>query len=1537
MNALTRSIPPLRKIRSLFLLASIAASAQVAPAATTYVWNGANFSTATTNWSDAANWLPTGSPGSADTAVFGANGIVSDALTVNNALTANTTVTGLQYTNTTAATWHVTQIPAGVTLTVTGTTVVGGATANGLTTSAAFVDAGTLVLSGSLNIGNNGSSSADQHTILDLSGLTNFVYNSSSAINLGIGNRSAADFKLASGSNNITANVLNANGGSTSSGVSGTLTLGGGTNIINVNLFTNGASRGNGTVTFPNGVTGAGLRVRGAAGGDNDRVATLMMGNRNQNTSGGTDNGTFNFNGNAVDMKFGTMILGQAAASGPSGTQTGGGIINFDTGIIDATTINMAISSANAFNVATGLVNVGTSAMLVVSNFSLVNQGALGTSTGSLNVNGGTVNCSGNIFKTSTAGTANINVASGGTINMTSGGNIGFTTNAIDNVTLTDSKLTLAANLTPAIYATNLTAGGSANTINVTAVPPFFAYPAQFPLISYVNALGDNNTFTVGTLPGTYSGYISNNASGLSIDVVITNGPALAVLKSIRWSGTPTGDWTTNVGVLNWLTNSTAVNYNQGDTVTFDDTLTGTTNVNLTMTLTPTAMTVNNSAVSYAFTGVGKLSGVTGLTKTGTGTLIIDNSGDNDFAGGVTISAGTVQVGNNDTNGNLPTTGAWDDEGTLAFSRSDNLVLSQVISGAGSLVQNGNGKLTLSSAQTYTGSTIVSKGTLALVPSGSIASTSGVLAQGGTFDVSGADPAVSLNIVNANGGGLTVGTNSVAMTTLGLTNSTLTVVANFNNSQSISVNNLAVGGTTNVINVTAVQNVPDGQALPIVIPIIRYSTTPFSGVFNIGETNFPNAFISNDVQNATIDLVLTQTPYTITWNGGSATGNNWSDSANWNGQTIFPGDNLFFDGTTRLTPLNDLAANSIISGIIFNATAGAFTLTGNPVLFSGVTNNSAVAQTILMPLDFSGNAALNGATAPLIIGGGLTNVSSATGSRTLTLMGTGILTNLFGSTTVVGGTNGLILNDSAANWTLLDNATSTRTVAPWAFELNNGTFNFGSASSAPQVISTSPQGVPSDNQLGNSATAVLNFSNGVYTTSARFNTGGGSGSGTINQYNGLINIASQFQGANGSASATSAVNLFGGTMNIGVSPNSTNSSLLTTNFGTFYVSSRGNASLTITNSALLNCGTLDVERVINGGVTGTVNLDGGTIVANSVSTATANQVAANSSTANFYFNGGTLKARANSATFFQGRTTAPITPINAYVTARGAFIDSDVYAISFLEPLLTDPNLGGAQDGGLTKLGTGTLTLAGTNTYFGDTHVNAGTLLVTGQGVSAAIVATGATLGGNGVIGSNVTVNAGGTLAPGNIGVGTLTVGGNVSLAGTTTVDVDKTSGLNDLVEATNVTATTITYGGTLNVAATNGSLTAGDTFKLFDATNYVGAFTTINPANVVWDTSSLNANGTLKVVSVTPPGPTTNASITKVTLSGANLLVHGTNNNVPNNIGNFVVLTSTNIASPLSQWTPVSTNSYNSDGTFDTSVPVVPGTPQQFIDVKAQ
>lgn len=80
---------------------------------------------------------------------------------------------------------------------------------------------------------------------------------------------------------------------------------------------------------------------------------------------------------------------------------------------------------------------------------------------------------------------------------------------------------------------------------------------------------------------------------------------------------------------------------------------------------------------------------------------------------------------------------------------------------------------------------------------------------------------------------------------------------------------------------------------------------------------------------------------------------------------------------------------------------------------------------------------------------------------------------------------------------------------------------------------------------------------------------------------------------------------------------------------------------------------------------------------------------------------------------------------------------------------------------GLTKSGSGVLTLSSTNTYTGTTRVNAGTLAVNGS-ISTSIsttVARGATLTGGGTMGA-ATIS--GILAPGN-SIGTMTATGDVT------------------------------------------------------------------------------------------------------------------------------------------------------------------------------
>ena len=82
----------------------------------------------------------------------------------------------------------------------------------------------------------------------------------------------------------------------------------------------------------------------------------------------------------------------------------------------------------------------------------------------------------------------------------------------------------------------------------------------------------------------------------------------------------------------------------------------------------------------------------------------------NSWAGGATIAAGTLQLGNGGASGNLPGASAIANNGTLAFNRSDQFTFGNLVTGTGGLSQIGAG--TTIDLPRYAGPTSVTGGAL---------------------------------------------------------------------------------------------------------------------------------------------------------------------------------------------------------------------------------------------------------------------------------------------------------------------------------------------------------------------------------------------------------------------------------------------------------------------------------------------------------------------------------------------------------------------------------------------------------------------------------------------------------------------------------------------------------------------------------------------------------------------------------------------------------------------------------------------------------
>jgi autotransporter-associated beta strand protein len=565
---------------------------------------------------------------------------------------------------------------------------------------------------------------------------------------------------------------------------------------------------------------------------------------------------------------------------------------------------------------------------------------------------------------------------------------------------------------------------------------------------SYVPALADNNA--------TFFAHATNTI-GLTTYVTNSSTVTLSVFvpPTLSWLGTGDGgadnNWnTTSLDWTNDLTGGGIVAFAQTNGVLFDD-RSGGGSVDVEQTIIPYNIKVN-TADGYMFTSysaLGSLAGQASLTKLGTGLLNIDLT--NNLTGPVLISAGELQVGNNDSLGSLGS-GSVTNNAILSINRGDTaLNLANTIQGNGTLSFDGSGAATVSGNSTYTGGTLLNNGIVDLTSSTGLGDTTGVgIANGAqlyiTANVNVAQPLTLNGAGDGNGalrkGGAGITTNSSVLTlasasTIGVDSGATLVLNNTVTGAALTAN----GAGTLTLNTA--NNFTGGSTLSGAI--IDFNT---SGALGSGEvivngssrivlanglnfTNFLDAsdiapgvgfglLMVNDNSNNIVTTISGPLEFDTSPNsGGDFVGPATSGYLNVTGPITnevtgevsvrsglvrFAGGGSYstFDltGTASLGANNGLSTNAMLT--VGVSEAGTFDLNGFNQTLSGlidgatfselVTNSTATPATFA--LDLSGGNTYSG-----VIGGNVALVLNGTGS--LYLAGTNTYT---GNTTVNGGT-----------------------------------------------------------------------------------------------------------------------------------------------------------------------------------------------------------------------------------------------------------------------------------------------------------------------------------------------------------------------------------------------------------------------------------------------------------------------------------------------------------------------------------------------------
>jgi len=595
-------------------------------------------------------------------------------------------------------------------------------------------------------------------------------------------------------------------------------------------------------------------------------------------------------------------------------------------------------------------------------------------------------------------------------------------------------------------------------------------------------------------------------------------------------------------------------------------------------------------------------------------------------------------------------------------------------------------------------------------------------------------------------------------------------------------------------------------------------------------------------------LPITARAANSTWTG--ANGGSWNDSGNWTAAGI-PGatsgtssaDTAFFvNAPANRTITVDAGRN--VSGITFatsatnftvgSTTGNTLTLTAGGTLISGSNAGTGVLRAVDAPLSLAGaytftnsNTLISGNI--LSFGGTISSLSS--GTSTLTVNGSG-KTILSGGLSV--GAGGLILSKAGAGELEISGGVSSLT----RIAVSAGTMTYSGGTTSLLA--------PSNNFINVGTGSTLAITGGELDFGSNILGNAFGGGGSVLQTGGTVafsgtavmmanvsfgGVVSSYTITGGSYITSGSTTLrgignftAGGTAQVqfnGISNTSTSAKLADSDAGTLTVG--GSAQVGFANGLILAFGSTGK---------GTLNLDGGVL--------SLPVFGAGSGTSTINFNGGTLK-------FTAAATLGATQALFLNVKDGGAVVDTGGNSVLISQVLTVSGT------GGLTKVGSGTLTLSGANTYTGVTTVSAGVLkagvtdsafgsssaLVLANASGAAVdlanfnqtvgsLSGGGTTGGNVILGSgtlsagsnNASTSYGGVISGSGgfvkQGTGTMTLSGTQTYSGATTVSAGtlqingKLGNGGVMVASGGVLGGNLTVGGTATISS-GGMLAVGN------------------------------------------------------------------------------------------------------------------------------